>query len=181
MKNDFSEESKQAIAEAYKSDIEDLIIKFGSCYFECGYDNSGECYYNNNIAVAIAIIGKLYGNSLGGKNSNYHKGVAYIAKEAHLNKHEVKALRKQFRWRGQYVFKTSYKIHEIIKVMVDLLDEKKTEPIVTEYLKRQKETLYREILISEQFAAIRHASAGHQDQKVDKVRGELDAITKRAK
>lgn len=172
---DFSSEFNAAKTEAAKFDKDD-ILAFGMHYFECGYSN--QCYYNHTVAVAIAIIGKLYGSSQS-KGSNYHKGVAYIAKEVDLSKRQVKALRKKMSWRGGYVFKTSYRIHEIILKMIDLLDAKKTEPIFLQFLRQQTNDMYREILIAEQYAAIR--AAARRDQKVNEVRGELEELTKRVR
>lgn len=170
---DFSNEFNNAKTQAAKFDKDD-IFAFGMHYFECGY--SDKCYYNHAVAVAIAIIGKLYGSSQS-KGSNYHKGVAYIAREVNLSKRQVKALRKKMSWRGGYVFKTSYRICEIIKKMIDLLDAKKAEPILIQFLRQQTDDMYREILIAEQYAAIR--AAARRDQKVNEVRGELEELTKK--
>lgn len=170
---DFSNEFNDAKMEAAKFDKDD-IFAFGTHYFECGY--SDQCYYNHAVSVAIAIIGKLYGSSQS-KGSNYYKGVAYIAREVNLSKRQVKALRKKMSWRGGYVFKTSYRIHEIILKMIDLLDAKKAESILIQFLQQQTDDMYREILISEQYAAIRASS--RRDQKVNVVRGELEELTKR--
>lgn len=154
MAADFSNEFDIAKIEAGRFDMDD-IFAFGSHYFECGYSN--ECYYNHSMAVAIAIIGKLYGAQQD-RGSNYHKGVAYIAGEVGLSKRQVKVLRKKMAWRGGYAFKTSYRIHEIILKMIDLLDAKKANLIVAQYLQQQTSDMYREILIAEQYAAIRAAA-----------------------
>lgn len=175
MVTDFSNEFNDAVIEAQKFNRDD-ILAFGRNYFECGY--SGQCYYNHAVAVAIAIIGKLYGSSKS-KGSNYHKGIAYIAKEVNLSKRQIKALRKKMLWRRGYVYKTSYKIHEIISKIIDLLDAKKTEPILIQFLKQQANDMYREILIAEQYAAIR--AAARWDRKVNGVRGELEKLTKRVR
>lgn len=176
MKVDFSNEFDDAKMEAGRFDIDDFFAT-GSHYFECGYSN--ECYYNHSIAVAIAIIGKLYGLPQD-RGSNYHKGVAYIAEEVDLSKRQVKVLRKKMAWRDGYTFKTSYKIYEIILKMCELLDAKKEEPIVMQYLQQQTSDMYREILIAEQYAAIRAAAS--RDKRVnEEVRGKLEDLTKRAR
>lgn len=121
MTTDFSVEFDNAKIEAGKFDIDDILTS-GIRYFECGY--SDKYYYNHPVAVAIAIIGKLYGLPQS-KGSNYHKGIAYIASEVGVSKRQVKALRKKMSWHGGYVFKTSYRIYEIISKMIDLLDQKR--------------------------------------------------------
>lgn len=175
MAADFSNEFDDAKIEAGKFDKDD-IFALGLHYFECGY--SDKCYYNHSIAVAIAIIGKLYGSSQG-RGSNYHKGVAYIAREVGLSKRQIKVLRKKISWRGGYTFKTPYRIYEIIAKMINLLDVKKAEPIILQYLQQQTSNIYREILIEEQYAAIK--AAARRDQRANIVRGELDDLLKRAR
>lgn len=180
MTTNFSNEFDDAKIEAGKFDIDD-ILSFGEAYFHCGYipKNSNEgCYYNHSIAIAFATIGKLYGSPRNGA-SNYHKGVAYIAKELGLSKRQIKVLRKKYLVEGGYVFKTPYTIHMIISKMIDLLSAKEMEPIMIEYLQQRKCDLYREILISKQYSAI--MAAAPYDNKVNDVYGELKILTKKVR
>lgn len=176
----FSEEFDNAKVEAGRFDVDD-ILTFGSNYFNCGFrpkDDIEGRYYNHSIAIAFAIIGKKYGSSENG-NSNYHKGVAYIAKELNLSKRQVKVLRKKFIGEGGYVFKTPYKIHLIVSKMIELLSAIETEPILLEYLQQRESNMYREILIGKQYAAIM-AAAPH-DKKVEDVLGELSVLTQKVR
>lgn len=180
MSTNFSADFDNAKVEAKKFDIDD-ILSFGTNYFNCGYkpkDDPEGCYYNHNIAIAFAIIGKLYCSNQNGV-SNYHKGIAYIAKELGLSKRQIKVLRKKYSVRGGYVFKTPYTIHIIISKMIDLLSAKAVEPIMVEYLQQRRNDLYREILIAKQYAAI--MAAAPFDKKVNKVYGELKVLTKKAR
>lgn len=176
MGNSFSDVFDNAKVEAGKLDIDD-ILSFGNNYFKCGYkpkDDPEGCYYNHNISIAFAIIGKLYCPLQRGV-SNYHKGIAYIAKELNLSKRQIKVLRKKYSVRDGYVFKTPYTIHVIISKMIDLLSAKGGEPIMMEYLQQRNSDLYREILIAKQYAAIMAASPF--DKKVNDVYGELQILT----
>lgn len=188
MSTDFSDEFDDAKVEAGKFDVDD-ILAFGTNYFHCGYkpkeDPDGR-YYNHSIAVAFAIIGKLYCPSQKG-SSNYHKGVAYIAKKLEISKRKVKVLRKKFSREGGYVFITPYQICTILEKMIELLSEKETDPMVKEYLQQRRSDLYREILIAKQYAAVMNSAKGDdnkcvndkRDKKVNAVYGQLRDLTKK--
>lgn len=178
MNTNFSDEFDNAKVEAGKFDVED-ILSFGINYFNCGYkpkEATDGCYYNHSIAIALAIIGKLYGASQNGA-SNYHKGVAYIAGELGISKRQVKVLRKKFPREGGYVFKTPYQIAIILTKLIELLSDKEADPMVEEYLQHRKSNVYREILIAKQYAAI--MAAAPYDKRVNRVYGELKAVTKK--
>ena len=68
-------EQNVILAEASKLDFDD-IMAFGPHYFGCGWMKYK--YYNLNYAVALSLIGRLYGDKES-KNSDYHKGVVYIS------------------------------------------------------------------------------------------------------
>lgn len=87
----YTDTERHAIAEAGKFDADD-ILAFGPHYFSCGWKK--ETYYNFNYVVAIALVGKLYGDRES-KNSDYHKGVEYIADAVGVSKRQVKILRKK--------------------------------------------------------------------------------------
>ena len=44
-------------------------------------------YYNLNYAVALSLIGRLYGDKES-KNSDYHKGVVYISDALGISKRQ---------------------------------------------------------------------------------------------
>lgn len=174
---DFFDDAK---AEAGRMDLVD-VLPYGSNYFSCGYtpgnvDNS--CYYNHTIAIAFAIIGKLYCEKRTG-TSNYHQGVTYIAERAGVSKRQVKVLRKKYKFHGGYVFKTPYKIPEILTIMINLLDDKQIEPLVVEYLKDRRNDMYRDVLINKQFEAIEITARRNVDDKIKEVYNKLDCITKK--
>ena len=79
------------LAEAAKLDFDD-IMAFGPHYFGCGWMK--DKYYNLNYAVALSLIGRLYGDKES-KNSDYHKGVVYISDATGVSKRQVKILRKK--------------------------------------------------------------------------------------
>ncbi len=178
MGTNFSDEFDNAKVEAGRFDVDD-ILSFGINYFHCGYkpkEDADGCYYNHSIAIAFAVIGKLYGSSQKGI-SNYHKGVAYIASEIGISKRQVKVLRKKFLREGGYVFKTPYQINAILEKMIELLSDKESDAMVKEYLQQRKSDVYREILIAKQYAAI--MAAAQWDEKVNLVYGKLKVITKK--
>lgn len=178
MRTNFSDEFDDAKVEAGKFDIDDML-SFGINYFHCGYkpkENGDSCYYNHSIAIAFAVIGKLYGSSQKG-SSNYHKGVAYIASELKISKRQVKTLRKKFPREGGYVFVTPYQINIILQKMIELLSDKESDSMVKEYLQQRESNVYREILIAKQYAAI--MAGAQSDERVNSVYGKLMVLTKR--
>ena len=165
-----------AKVEAGKFDPDDLMC-FGKHYFVCGYHPT-EMYYNHTFAVAIAIIGKLYGEKYG-RMSNYHKGIAYIADELSVSRRCIKAIRKKMHGQGGYVFKTPYVIPLIVKKMIALLQAYEQNEIVEALLKGQDSKMYREILIGKQYSAINAAASKGKRARVLEVAGALGAITQK--
>lgn len=84
---EYEELSQKADEEGEKFDI-DGVLTFGKNYFSCGFHRT-ESYYNHKFSVAVSIIGRLYGTEQG---NDYRKGIAYIAKELHISKRQVKSL-----------------------------------------------------------------------------------------
>ena len=154
---------RNVIAEVSKFDVDDLMA-FGLHYFSCGWKR--EIYYNFNYAVALALIGKLYGDSKG-KNSDYHKGVEYIANAVGISKRQVKILRKKVKGKHGYWFKTPYATAKIIRKVIDKLREQEGEECVRSFLKNNDKKMYREILIAEQYEAIKAARKGNRRKVMD--------------
>ncbi len=165
-----------AKVDAGRFDPDDLLC-FGKNYFACGY-HPDATYYNHTYAVAIAIIGKIYGSKYGNM-SNYHKGIAYIAEEVGVSKRCVKALRKKMKGQGGYIFKTPYSIPQIVDKIVKLLQPHEKYEMVVRLVKNHESDLYREILIGKQYAAINAAANAVKRKKVLEVSGELACITAR--
>ena len=142
-----------AIAEAKKVDKDDFMT-VGPNYFGCGWKK--ESYYNFNLSVAITLIGRIYGDRKS-KNSDYHKGVEYIAREVNVPKRQVKILRKKIKYKNGYWFKTPYSIVKIVEKIIEKLQESKDETYVRRFLFKNKKKMYREILIEEQYISIQEA------------------------
>lgn len=172
---------EDAKVESAKFDFVD-ILPYGSNYFTCGYTPLRVvrgCYYNHSIAVAFSLIGKKYGPPNNG-TSNYHKGVTYIAQRVGISKRQVKVLRKQFKVRGAYVFRTPYTIANILEVMIDLLEKNNSDELIVEYLRDKRDKMYREVLIGKQFESIEiSANQKMQVEEVRDVYNKLNCITKR--
>lgn len=168
----YTDTERHAIAEAGKFDADD-ILAFGPHYFSCGWKK--ETYYNFNYAVAIALVGKLYGDRES-KNSDYHKGVEYIADAVGVSKRQVKILRKKVKGKHGYWFKTPYTTAKIIQEVIDKLREQEGEASVRTFLKKSESEVYREILIAEQYGAIKAACKGNR-AKVISLANDLRYIT----
>lgn len=165
MKTDsYMRQLEQCAMNEAKSTDKDDFMAFGPNYFGCGWKN--ESYYNFNFSVAITLIGRIYGDKKL-KNSDYHKGVEYIAREVGLPKRQVKILRKKLRYKNGYWFKTPYSIVEIVERIIEKLHESKNETYVSCFLSKNKKKLYREILIEEQYIAIQEAQRGGRKKVVD--------------
>lgn len=143
MSTDYNRLSEDARKEAEKEGFSDYFM-IGSNYFSCGF--SYDSYYNNAYVVAIAIIGKIYG-SKGGNNSDYHKGIVYVAKELGISKRQVKSLRKKYKVHKGYEFKTPYVIPDIVEKIIMLLQEQKNNALVQKMVSPYKEMLYRKLLV----------------------------------
>lgn len=170
-----------AKVESGKFDFVD-ILPYGTNYFTCGYTPlrvANGCYYNNSIAVAFSLIGKIYGNKNNG-TSDYHKGITYIAQKVGVSKRQVKVLRKQFKVHGAYVFRTPYTIANILEAMIDILEKNNSDELIVEYLKDKRDKMYREVLIAKQFESIEIAANKNvQAEKVKDVYNKLNCITKK--
>ena len=165
-------EQNVILAEASKLDFDD-IMAFGPHYFGCGWMKYK--YYNLNYAVALSLIGRLYGDKES-KNSDYHKGVVYISDALGISKRQVKILRKKVKHGNGSWFKIPYTTAAIIKKIINKLRETEQEEYVSSFLKKCNSTVYREILIPDQFEAIKAARKGER-QKVLDLADELKDIT----
>ena len=141
-------------------------------YFWCGH--SQECYYNVKFVGVVEVIGRLCNSNYMGRNSNYHKGIAYIAKEAGVSKTQVKALRRKLKKKGGYEFKTSYDIAKIIEVMIDVLKEHEDEDAVRGLM--YDERLYRNMIAFMQYSAIKTAADISGDEKLVAISKALDKM-----
>lgn len=170
--SNYTDMERKAIAEASKFDADDLMA-VGLSYFSCGWKK--ESYYNFNYAIALSLVGKLYGDSEV-KNSDYHKGVEYIADAVGVSKRQVKILRKRVRGKHGYWFKTPYTTARIIQKIIDKLREQEDEECVKTFLRNHDSMIYREILIAEQYEAIKAARRGNR-KKVKDLADNLRDIT----
>ena len=184
MTENFKEFYDNVKVESSQNDWEDCISR-GSFYFICGFKKLGNqngMYYNHTIAVAIAAIGRLYTEKDG--QSDYKRGIVYIAKKANVNKRHVKVLRKKFKAyvkkESGYVFRTPYDMPKILIAMIELLENKKAEPLLVDFLKEYSNKMYREVLVGKQFLAV-EASAGKSEagNKEKTTYNQLDNITNR--
>ena len=141
-------------------------------YFWCGH--SKECHYNLAFVGAVEAIGKFCTPDFMGKNSNYHKGIAYIAKKSGVSKTQVKAIRRKLKKCGGYEFKTSYDIAKIIDVMINALKEHENEDIVRRLMTGER--LYRNMIMFNQYSAIKTASTDSRDERLRAISEALDKM-----
>lgn len=172
MMETYTDFEKNTIVEINNWDKDDLFT-FGPNYFGCGWKE--ESYYNFNFAIAVALIGKNYGD-MDSKNSDYHKGINYIASEVGVSKRQVKTMRKRIKYKKGYWFKTPYAIVEIIAFMIEKLKACKDEEYVNLFLSKHEGDLYREMLIAEQYISIKLACNGKRT-KVVNIADKLTNIT----
>lgn len=172
---------ENAIATSAEIDWEDAFCR-GSNYFLSGFNELGEMngmYYNHMIAKTFATIGRLYTERDG--QSDYKRGVAYIAQEAKINKRHVKVLRKKFQVHhgrnASYAFRVPYDIPDIMRVIIRLLQAKGNDSLVVDLLQKYENMMYREVLIGREFAAIElTAKKKAAKDKVKETRNRLDEI-----
>lgn len=173
MSSEYNRLSGDAIREAGKEEVFDYFM-FGSNYFSCGFSHNS--YYNHAYAVAIAIIGKIYGSN-DGNNSDYHKGIAYVAKELGISKRQVKSLRKKYKVHKGYEFKTPYVIPDIAEKIIMLLQGQENNELVKNMVRTYNEVLYRKLLIGVQYNEIKNAATALKRKEVLEVEGKLDHLT----
>lgn len=158
-------------------------IPFGNKYFPCGY--SKERYYNQPFAVAMGIIGKIYGVS-DGRNKDYHKGIAYIAKELRISKRQVKTLCKKYKSHRGYEFKTPLTIPQIVEKIIILLQANESNDLVKELVRTYNEDLYRTLLIKLEYNEIKNEEENSKKLKnqskhlvICNIAGQLDNLTQK--
>lgn len=117
---------EMAKVECSQDDVEDFVSR-GRNYFFCGFRELTDIdgmYYNYNIAIAIAIIGRLYTDKTN-RESDYKRGVSFIASKAQVSRRHIKVLRKKFKLRNKgYVFRTPYDMANILIIIIQLLEKK---------------------------------------------------------
>lgn len=168
MQNEFT----KAINEANRIDRTDICYR-PSQYFWCGCN--AEPYHNNWFAIAISIIGQVYNYSMN-QNSNYHNGIAYIAEQSGVSKAQVKALRKKMKTIGGFQFRTPYKIADIIEIMIECLKDKERLECVKMLVEKAERRIYRDILIEEEYDAIRIAAETGRRKAVLEIEGKLEHL-----
>ena len=141
-------------------------------YFWCG--NGKQPYYNYSFAFAVEIIGKRFGEK--NKSSDYHNGIAYIAKKANVTKSQVKSLRKKMKVKGGYEFKTPFNTSLIVVEMVNLLSSIEETNEVKRLYQMSECSLYRDMLINKQYASICMAALEGRRRKVLELEGSLSSI-----
>lgn len=176
--------SRESIEAAEENEIIDLL-PFLDKYFPCGH--SKERYYNNPFAVAMGIIGKIYGNG-NSRNKDYHKGIAYIAKELGISKRQVKALRKKYKSHKGYEFKTPFTIPQIVGKVIMLLQANESNDLVKEFVKTYDEDLYRTLLIKVEYEAIKIEEENSKKLRnqlkhleICNIAGKLDNLTQKTR
>ena len=100
----------------------------------------------------------------------------YIADAVGVSKRQVKILRKKVKGKHGYWFKTPYTTAKIIQKVIDKLREQEGEASVRTFLKKSESEVYREILIAEQYGAIKAACKGNR-AKVISLANDLRYIT----
>lgn len=184
---DYTDAMQQELAE---------YLPEGSKYFRCGYkpvqvERSG--FYNFNYFLAISLIGRLYLPDTK-QMSDYKKGVIVLSQNLDLSHREIKTLRKKFKCglkKRCYVFITPYTCGKIINEIVNFLEAKKKEPAVQKFLSGKEGTLYRTVLMKDQYAAVKDAYvsdcnnphirtrwSNNKSKKVEATYTELSNITK---
>lgn len=173
----YREFSDAAEREGQQPNLDDGL-PFGKNYFDCGCSREG--YYNNRYAIAVAIIGRLYGDRQS-SSSDYKKGIAYIAKELKLPKRQVKSPRKKIKVKGSYAFKTPESIPKIVEKMISDFQRKSGNHLIAKFLEQENAdgfNMYRTVFIEKQYSAIeRSANASGRGSVQDKVHVELSKLT----
>ena len=167
--------SEKAISKASRTEFSDFFCR-GRSYFSCGSSTSQ--FYNNSYAIAIALIGKIYASDNSNK-SDYHNGIAFIANALGLSKRQVKVLRKNFKTRSRYSFKTPYSIPEIIEKIIELLQHEKNNDLIQDFCQSQNTPFYRNMLIEKQYRAIQIAASRGNREEVLLVEGKLNQLIQR--
>lgn len=180
-KKEITEVLAQGQKQIQKGDISDITV-FSNKYFKCGFEKERE--FNYAYGAGLSIIGRVYNHkgisvdkygdkNKSNRNSDYHNGVAYLAKEAKVTASEVKAIRKTFKARAGYCYRLPYNFDKIVGKMIELLS-KLDNKIKKVYFKNYNGVTYRQILVQNQCAAINYGvneakSNNVSSEKVDKI------------
>lgn len=180
-KKEIAEVLAQGQKQIQKGDISDITV-FSNKYFKCGFEKERE--FNYAYGAGLSIIGRVYNHkgisvdkygdkNKSNRNSDYHNGVAYLAKEAKVTASEVKAIRKTFKARAGYCYRLPYNFDKIVGKMIELLRELDNK-IKKVYFKNYYGVTYRQVLVQNQCAAINYGvkeaeSNNVSSEKVDKI------------
>lgn len=180
-KKEITEVLAQGQKQIQKGDISDITV-FSNKYFKCGFEKERE--FNYAYGAGLSIIGRVYNHkgisvdkygdkNKSNRNSDYHNGVAYLAKEAKVTASEVKAIRKTFKARAGYCYRLPYNFDKIVGKMIELLSELDNK-IKKVYFKNYNGVTYRQVLVQNQCAAINYGvkeakSNNVSSEKVDKI------------
>lgn len=171
--SEYRAKAYDAITQAGSFDADDYFT-FGANYFVCGWGK--ESHYNHAFSISIALIGSLYGDEMPGR-SDYHRGVAFMASQLGVKKRQIKVLRKKMKYKSGFAFKTPYNIAITIKKMIELLRKQEQNLNVQSFLSEQESDMYREILIKQQFEAIKEAAKNGNRKKVKGGANDLRGVT----
>lgn len=176
---EYEELSQKADEEGKKFDIDD-VLTVGKNYFSCGFHRT-ESYYNHKFSVAVSIIGRLCGTEQG---SDYRRGIAYIAKELHISKRQVKSLRKNMKCKGGYIFKIPMSIPAILEKMIAVFVEENANSLIQTFLTAENDkgvSMYRTIFIEKHYDVIKNASSKSEELNgvADNILTELNSFTQK--
>lgn len=161
-------------------DAVDDFISAGSNYFVCGYvQGRNSCYYNLNFIIFLELLGNQIRKKIKCKSSDFHVGVAAMAKVLSISKRQVKILRKNVKYHGGYVFKIPRKSDKILLEIIEKI-EKNPELFKEDFLK-ENDRLYRTVFLGEQYTAlsiVANNSTIH-NSKISNLYSELSKITKK--
>lgn len=163
----------ETLKEANNNNYDDYLT-IGHLYFTCGW--SENTYFNEQYVTAIALIGLCYTNKVKGK-SNYSRGIKYIADDLGISRTQVKSLRKKMEASDGYAFKTPISTARIIERIIALLLAACENEVVKEYLRINKNKMFRTVLLHNQNEAIQIAANKPGAHRVRKVANELNRIT----
>lgn len=150
-------------------------IRIFTKYYTCGYSRS--IWYNHAFSLAIGYIGYYYYSEIEHfKNSNYHNGIALVAKKADVSKSEIKSMGKKYRCINGYIFKLPYSAPRILKEMIALLKKIEGKPLYGGIIEPHKGELYRSYLYGTQIIATKQAYAVSRRRAIHDVLIQLESI-----
>lgn len=161
---------QQLITAASENDLIEVRILWRFNYFWCGH--SEKAFLNFRFTNAIILIGRM--NKIDSHNSDYHNGIAYIARKAGVTKSQVKAIKRKYKKAKGYEFKTSYDFDKIIGAVIIALNEIEDKKQIEELL--DGEDSIRNFLVFEQYSAIKVAADRSHNDRISRMAIELDGM-----